>query len=141
VSEGLALRLCALRGHHGSCRPSDVRDRPAWLDRSVAPPPLRCAHRPVPLSLRGERYTGMVILGIDAHKRTHTVVAIDEAGRQLGAKTTVATTTAAHLKLLRWGERFGQERRWAVEDCRHLSRRLEADRFRRASGSSGSRRS
>jgi len=69
----------------------------------------------------------MVILGIDAHKRTHTVVAIDEAGRQLGMKTTTATTTEANLELLRWAERFGSDRRWAVEDCRHLSRRLEAD--------------
>jgi len=69
----------------------------------------------------------MVIFGIDAHKRTHTVVAIDEAGRELGAKTTVATTTKVHLELVRWSDRFGVERRWAVEDCRHLSRRLEAD--------------
>jgi len=69
----------------------------------------------------------MVILGIDAHKRTHTVVAIDEVGRQLGTKTTQATTTAAHLELVRWADRFGKDRRWAVEDCRHLSRRLEAD--------------
>jgi transposase len=69
----------------------------------------------------------MVILGIDAHKRTHTVVAIDETGRELGAKTTTATTTEAHLELVRWADRFGPERRWAVEDCRHLSRRLEAD--------------
>jgi transposase len=69
----------------------------------------------------------MVILGIDAHKRTHTMVAIDEAGRQLGTRTTVATTTEAHLELVRWADRFGSERRFAVEDCRHLSRRLEAD--------------
>jgi transposase len=69
----------------------------------------------------------MVILGIDAHKRTHTVVAIDEAGRELGTKTTTATTTEAHLELLRWAGGFGSERRFAVEDCRHLSRRLEAD--------------
>jgi transposase len=69
----------------------------------------------------------MVILGIDAHKRTHTVVAIDETGRELRSTTTVATTTEAHLELLRWADRFGTERRWAVEDCRHLSRRLEAD--------------
>jgi transposase len=66
-------------------------------------------------------------LGIDAHKRTHTVVAIDEVGRQLGTTTTLATTTEAHLELVRWADRFGTERRWAVEDCRHLSRRLEAD--------------
>src|SRR5438132_575289 len=125
ASEGLAPRLRALRGHHASCRPSDIRDRPAWLDRSVASPPLRCAHRPVPV-LRGGGYR-MVILGIDAHKRTHTVVAIDEAGRELGTKTTLATTTEAHLDLVRWADRFGPERRFAVEDCRHLSRRLEAD--------------
>jgi transposase len=69
----------------------------------------------------------MVTLGIDAHKRTHTVVAIDELGRELGSKTTKATTTADHLELLRWAERFDTEREWAVEDCRHLSRRLETD--------------
>jgi transposase len=69
----------------------------------------------------------MVTLGIDAHKRTHTVVAVDELGRELGQKTTVATTSADHLEMLRWAERFGPERSWAVEDCRHLSRRLEAD--------------
>jgi transposase len=69
----------------------------------------------------------MVILGIDAHKRTHTVVVIDEVGRELGVTSTTATTTEAHLELLRWAGRFGSERCWAVEDCRHLSRRLEAD--------------
>jgi transposase len=69
----------------------------------------------------------MVTLGIDAHKRTHTVVAVDEVGRQLGQKTTVATTSEDHLAMLRWAGQFGAERTWAVEDCRHLSRRLEAD--------------
>jgi transposase len=69
----------------------------------------------------------MVTLGIDAHKRTHTVVAVDDAGRELGARATGATTSEAHLELLRWAQRFGPDRRWAVEDCRHLSRRLEAD--------------
>jgi transposase len=69
----------------------------------------------------------MVTLGIDAHKRTHTVVAVDDAGRQLGQKTTVSTTTDAHLELVRWADGFGEDRVWAVEDCRHLSRRLEVD--------------
>jgi transposase len=69
----------------------------------------------------------MVIVGIDAHKRTHTAVAIDGAGRKLGEKTTEVTTTEANLELLRWADGFGSERRFAVEDCRHLSRRLEAD--------------
>ena len=30
----------------------------------------------------------MITLGIDAHKRTHTVVAVDELGRQLGCRIT-----------------------------------------------------
>jgi transposase len=69
----------------------------------------------------------MVTLGIDAHKRTHTVVAVDEHGRQLGTKTTSATTTSDHLAMVQWADQFGTERTWAVEDCRHLSRRLERD--------------
>jgi len=72
----------------------------------------------------------MITLGIDAHKRTHTVVAVDEVGRQLGVHTTTATTSEDHLGLVRWAERFGSDRSWAVEDCRHLSRRLEADLLR-----------
>jgi len=69
----------------------------------------------------------MIMLGIDAHKRTHTVVAVDHHGRQLGTKTTNATTTSDHLAIICWADQFGNERCWAVEDCRHLSRRLERD--------------
>src|SRR5215207_7275606 len=68
----------------------------------------------------------MVTFGVDAHKRTHTVVAVDGRGTPLG-QITVGTTSKDHLGLLRWAARFGAERRWAVEDCRHLSRRLERD--------------
>jgi transposase len=68
----------------------------------------------------------MVIVGIDAHKRSHTAVAVDEAGRKIGQHTT-GTTSADHLALLNWAEQFGGERLWAIEDCRHLSRRLERD--------------
>jgi hypothetical protein len=38
----------------------------------------------------------MVVLGVDAHERTHTVVAADGNGRQL-AHATVAATSAGHL--------------------------------------------
>jgi len=68
----------------------------------------------------------MLILGVDAHKRTHTVVVTDATGKQVGVKT-LGTTTADHLELVRWADRHGNERCWAVEDCRHLSRRLERD--------------
>jgi transposase len=68
----------------------------------------------------------MVILGVDAHKRTHTIVAVDALGRKLGERT-IGTSTRDHLGLVKWAAQFGGERQWAVEDCRHLSRRLERD--------------
>jgi transposase len=72
----------------------------------------------------------MVILGVDAHKRTHTIVAVDDNGRQLGERT-IGTSTRDHLALLKWSAQFRFDhdsgRQWAVEDCRHLSRRLERD--------------
>lgn len=67
----------------------------------------------------------MVVLGCDAHKRTHTIVACDPAGAELGS-VTVAATTAGHLRAVRWASMWDQ-RRWAIEDCRHLSRRFESD--------------
>ncbi len=67
----------------------------------------------------------MVVIGVDSHKRTHTVVATDGTGRKLAEKT-VGTTSAGHLELVRWAGRF-PERSWALEDCRHLSRRLSTD--------------
>jgi transposase len=75
-----------------------------------------------------EETQDMVILGADLHKRSHTVVAIDETGRKL-AERTVAATTEGHLELRRWAAGWS-ERCWALEDCRHLSRRLEADLVR-----------
>jgi transposase len=68
----------------------------------------------------------MVVFGVDAHKRSHTIVAVDQNGRKL-AERTIGTASADHLALLRWAASVGGERMWAVEDCRHLSRRLERD--------------
>lgn len=39
----------------------------------------------------------MVTLGIDAHKRTHTVVAVDARGRQLAAKRSAPTRKITSL--------------------------------------------
>jgi transposase len=67
----------------------------------------------------------MVVVGIDAHKRTHTAVAVDELGKRVASKT-VPATSAGNLELVRWAQGLG-EHRFAVEDCRHISRRLERD--------------
>jgi transposase len=69
----------------------------------------------------------MVLLGVDPHKDTHTVVAVDQAGRQPG-QTSVAARTLGHAELLGWARhRWLEERVWAVEDCRHVTGRLERD--------------
>ena len=69
----------------------------------------------------------MVVVGTDVHKRTHTFVAVDQVGKQVG-QLTVAATAKGHAKALRWaGSSFGGPLTWAVEDCRHLSARLERD--------------
>ncbi len=70
----------------------------------------------------------MVVIGTDSHKRTHTVVAVDGNGRRLAEKTPPATSDG-HLGLIRWARRW-RERGFALEDCRHLTRRLEADLLR-----------
>jgi transposase len=68
----------------------------------------------------------MLVIGIDAHKRSHTAVRIDDNGRLLATKT-VGTTTQDHLRLVKWAGETDGERLWAIEDCRHLTRRLERD--------------
>jgi hypothetical protein len=76
------------------------------------------------LSLVGteeRKETLMVIVGVDAHKATHTMVAIDDVGRKIGEKT-VAANTEGHLDALIWARAaYGAEMRWAVEDCRQVS--------------------
>ena len=69
----------------------------------------------------------MVVVGADVHKRTHTFVAVDEVGRNLGQKT-VNATSAGHVEAIMWArERFGTELVWGIEDCRNMSARLERD--------------
>lgn len=73
-----------------------------------------------------------ITIGVDAHKKTHTMVALDGVGRRLGEKT-VPTTTEGHLAAVQWAAQWtldGEVVRFAVEDCRHLTRRLEGDLLR-----------
>ena len=70
----------------------------------------------------------MVVLGADLHKRSHTIVVIDATGRKLADKT-IPATDAGHLELRRWAAQW-PDRTWGLEDCRHLSRRLDAELVR-----------
>jgi transposase len=69
----------------------------------------------------------MVVVGADVHKQTHTFVAVDEVGCKIAEKT-VKAVAAGHAEAVMWArERFGGQVVWAIEDCRHLSARLERD--------------
>lgn len=71
----------------------------------------------------------VVMVGVDVHKDTHCAVAIDQVGRQIGRDRTFRTTDAGCLQLLRWAQQQAAdadaELVVAVEDCRHLTTRLE----------------
>lgn len=68
-----------------------------------------------------------VVVGVDAHRRTHTLVAVDQLGRKLAQKT-IGTDGESHAEAVRWVRaRFGIAVVWGVEDCRSLTARLERD--------------
>src|SRR5205085_12448266 len=63
----------------------------------------------------------MIVIGVDVHKYSLTAVAVDEAGRMLDEQT----VAAASGELLAWASGLSEERLWALEDCRQLTRWLE----------------
>ena len=69
----------------------------------------------------------MTVIGIDAHKRSHTCVAVNDAGAKVAEKT-VASTSAGHAQALRWAlTRFGTDLCWGVEDLRSMTGLLERE--------------
>ena len=63
----------------------------------------------------------MIVIGVDVHKQSLTAVAVDEAGRMLDKRT----VSGANDGLLAWAASLTDERLWALEDCRQLTRALE----------------
>jgi transposase len=69
----------------------------------------------------------MIIVGVDAHKRTHTCVAVDNRGQRLSEKT-VPATSVGNASALKWALlKFGPELTWAIEDVRTVSGRMESE--------------
>ncbi len=67
----------------------------------------------------------MIVIGIDPHMKTHTAVAVDAASGRTLAEKTVSSDPRGHEELLLWARALGPERCFAIEDCRHVSSRLE----------------
>jgi transposase len=67
----------------------------------------------------------MIVIGVDAHKRTHTLVAVDAGTGEFRGQRTVAASDGGSLEALQFVQELDEERVWAIEDCRHVSGRLE----------------
>jgi transposase len=67
----------------------------------------------------------MIVIGSDPHKRSYVFSAVVAGtGEQLGCEA-VQATGAGHERMLAWARRLDRERVWAIEDCRHVSGKLE----------------
>ena len=67
----------------------------------------------------------MIVIGIDPHKQTHTAVAVEASTGELVDELTVPARKGGHERLLDWARALHGERRFALEDCRHVSGSLE----------------
>jgi len=66
----------------------------------------------------------VIVVGLDPHKKTHTAMAVDQAGRPVGELTFPARTKGFE-RLLSWARELDERRLFAVEDCRHVSSSFE----------------
>jgi transposase len=67
----------------------------------------------------------MIVIGTDAHKSTHTAVAVDAGTGQLRDELTAPARTRGFDQFLAWGRALDSERVWAIEDVRHVSGSFE----------------
>ncbi len=67
----------------------------------------------------------MIVIGTDTHKRTHALAAVDEGTGRVRGHREIKADDAGHLAAVKWARSLDDERVWAIEDCRHVSRRLE----------------
>ena len=67
----------------------------------------------------------MIVIGTDTHKYKHALAAVDEGTGRVRGSREIDADDAGHLAAVKWARGLDGERVWAIEDCRHVSRRLE----------------
>lgn len=67
----------------------------------------------------------MIVIGVDIHKSTHALAAVDANTGQLLCEREIPAKEQGHLEALRWAHALDTEVVWALEDCRDLSHHLE----------------
>jgi transposase len=67
----------------------------------------------------------MIVIGADTHKQSHTAAGVDAGTGRVLDDVTVRAKRRSFDDLLRWARGLGEDRVWAIEDCRHVSGALE----------------
>ena len=67
----------------------------------------------------------MIVIGTDTHKGSHALAAVDEGTGKVRGQRQIDADEPGHVAAVRWARELDGERVWAIEDCRHVSRRLE----------------
>jgi transposase len=67
----------------------------------------------------------MIVIGADTHKGSHALAAVDEGTGRVRGQREIGADEPGHLAAVRWARGLDEERVWAIEDCRAVSRRFE----------------
>jgi transposase len=67
----------------------------------------------------------MIVLGADMHKRSHTLAAVGASTGELVGEQTIGVGDRGFAAALDWAGGLGDDRVWALEDCRHVSGAFE----------------
>ena len=67
----------------------------------------------------------MIVLGADMHKRSHTLAAVGTSSGELVGDKTIPVGDRGFAAALAWASELGDDRVWALEDCRHVSGAFE----------------
>jgi transposase len=83
------------------------------------PPEIRFVAQP------NEGMVQMIVIGADTHKASHALAAVDEGTGRMRGSREIKAEEPGHLQAVRWARALEDDRVWAIEDCRHVSRRFE----------------
>jgi transposase len=67
----------------------------------------------------------MIVIGADTHKGSHALAAVGDGTGKVRGHREITADEAGHLAAVRWARGLDDDRVWAIEDCRHVSQRLE----------------
>jgi transposase len=67
----------------------------------------------------------MIVIGADTHKGSHALAAVGEGTGRVRGQREITADEPGHLAAVKWARGLDEERVWAIEDCRAVSRRFE----------------